>query len=190
MSIDPESAVLSLSEVARVEKRTRDAFYYAGSSVYLILWGVLTAGGDVAMQLWPHHAGLIWDCIHAFGLALCFAIALIQRSAGRHNEAALRILCALVVLTLYRALWEHGLGLGGLDPRQQCAIVSSFYMMGFVLAGIWVGRFFMLCGLVVTALILAGYLWAGPYYNLFLACAVGGGMVLCGLWVRRIGVDQ
>jgi hypothetical protein len=190
MSIDPESAVLSLSEVERVEKRTRDAFYYAGSSLYLILWGLLTALGNLLSQFWPGSAGRVWHVILPVGLLLCFAIGYGQRAAGRQNQTALRILWALAVLSLYKTLWEHFLGLGSLDPRQLCAIESSFYMMGFVLAGIWVGRFFMICGATVTALIVAGYLWSGPWFNLFLAVVEGGGMILGGLYVRRIGVRQ
>jgi hypothetical protein len=189
MSIDPQSAVLSLNEVARVEKRTRDAFYYAGSSIYLIMWGALTALINVIAQFWPDRAMAMAGLIKLFGLVAGLAIAYSQKSR-RHDDNAIRILWAVVVLSLFGALWEGLLGLGDLALRQRCAIQSSLYMMGFVLAGLWVGRFFLFYGAVATAAIVAGYLWSGAWFNLWLAAVVGGGMLLGGLYVRRIGVAQ
>ena len=40
-------------------------------------------------------------------------------------------------------------------------------------------------GLGLTALILAGYVWAGAAFPLWLAAVSGGGFILCGLWMRR-----
>ena len=44
---------------------------------------------------------------------------------------------------------------------------------------------FSAIGLGLTALILAGYLWSGAAFPLWLAAVSGGGFILCGLWMRR-----
>jgi hypothetical protein len=58
-------------------------------------------------------------------------------------------------------------------------------MFGYALAGIWFGRAFIILGLMVTALTVVGYLWVGPWFNLYMAVVDGGGLMLCGLWMRR-----
>ena len=40
-------------------------------------------------------------------------------------------------------------------------------------------------GLGLTALVLAGYVWSGAAFPLWLAAVSGGGFILCGLWMRR-----
>jgi hypothetical protein len=60
-------------------------------------------------------------------------------------------------------------------------------MLGIVIAGLWLGRFFMLCGLSVTALSVLGFFWAGDWFDLWMAVANGGGLIACGLALRRMG---
>ncbi len=58
-------------------------------------------------------------------------------------------------------------------------------MFVYALAGLWLGRAFTLIGVGLTALVLAGYFWAGEAFDLYLAAVNGGGLILCGLWMRR-----
>jgi hypothetical protein len=63
----------------------------------------------------------------------------------------------------------------------------NVFMLGIVIAGLWLGRFFMLCGLSVTALSVVGYFFAGEWFDLWMAAANGGGLIACGLALRRMG---
>ena len=46
MTIDPSEAANSLQDIATVERRTREAVFYAGSSTIFIMWGMLVACGE------------------------------------------------------------------------------------------------------------------------------------------------
>jgi hypothetical protein len=58
-------------------------------------------------------------------------------------------------------------------------------MFGYAVAGIRFGRAFIFLGLTVTALTVVGYLSVGSWFNIYMAVVDGGGLILCGLWMRR-----
>jgi hypothetical protein len=59
-------------------------------------------------------------------------------------------------------------------------------MFCYVLAGLWLGSFFIAVGVSVTALTVIGYVWTGAWYPLWLAATVGGGLIVSGVWLRRL----
>jgi hypothetical protein len=75
--------------------------------------------------------------------------------------------------------------LSPLTSRQQQVFWQTLVMFSYVLAGFWVGRFFLYLGLVVIVLILIGYYLSGPWFTLWLAVVFGGGLIAGGLWLRR-----
>ena len=53
--------------------------------------------------------------------------------------------------------------------------------------GLWFGRAFVAIGLGIIALTLIGYFFvAGGAFLLWMAAVNGGGLILGGLWMRRI----
>ena len=58
-------------------------------------------------------------------------------------------------------------------------------MLLYIIAGLWFGHAFVAIGLFITALALAGYFWAGAWFELWMAFVDGGGLMLGGLWMRR-----
>lgn len=188
MAIDPEDAAMSLTDVERIERRTRAALYYGGSSAFLIMWGVLTTIGHVVQHFDPADAILSWSIVTAVGLAGGFSIAWRRRLARPQHARDWRLLYAQLVLVAYGLLWT--ILLGSHTPRQLDAFWPSLWMFGFVLAGFWVGRFYQVCGIAVTALIVAGYLWIGPWFDLWVAFWTGGALIAGGLWLRRAGLAR
>jgi len=75
-----------------------------------------------------------------------------------------------------------------MSGAQISAFWTTLAMLGYVLAGIWLGRFFITCGIAVTALTLVGYFWLGHWFPLWMAAIEGGALIGGGLWLRRIGV--
>src|SRR5262249_62416313 len=69
MSIDPTEAAASLQDVAAIERRTREAVFYAGSSTIFIMWGVLVACGYGLTEFYPRSAGRVWVVLTAAGVA-------------------------------------------------------------------------------------------------------------------------
>ncbi len=184
MTIDPREAAASLSDIAAVERRTREAVIYAGSSAMLMLWGVLCAVGYTFQYLEPLQARPAWIAIWALGVAVTAAIRRLRpRPLLGGAGLGLRLFYAELALVGYGALFM--LVLWPLGARQISAFWPMLVMLGHVLAGFWIGRFFALLGLAVTALILVGYFWIGAWFPLWMAAVVGGGLFASGWWLRQ-----
>ena len=52
--------------------------------------------------------------------------------------------------------------------------------------GVWVGWRLLVIGAVIAAAILFGYLALDQYYHLWIGTVAGGGLILGGLWLRKI----
>jgi hypothetical protein len=74
-----------------------------------------------------------------------------------------------------------------MSSRQIGAFWSTLWMLGFVFAGLFLGRFYIYCGLFATAVTVAGYFWAGVFFPLWMAAMYGCVLIAAGLWLRRAG---
>lgn len=183
MTLDRDEAAASLSDIASVERRTREAVVYARSSTILILWGVLCVLGYVFQYFRPLEARPAWIAVGILGFIGTF-ISGHWRRAQHRSSIGQSLLYAQLALVGYGfillvLLWP-------VAPRQLSAFWPTLIMLGFVLMGLWLGRFFIVCGLAVTALTLAGYFWSGAWFPLWMAAVNGGGLLLGGLWLRRL----
>src|SRR5437763_3016730 len=182
MPLESREALASLQDIAEVEKRTREALVYSGSSAIFILWGVLVACGYAASTWRPEAARTIWLTVSAVG---CAATALIVASRLRTRPRAAhdwRIIAAMVALMIYGAGWSYVLA--PVVPRHLIyAFQPSLVMLGMILAGFWVGRFFVTLGIVGLALILVGETQSEPWLRLWMAVAQSGTLILGGLWL-------
>lgn len=184
MSIDPKEAAAALSDVAHVERRTHQAFTYEHSSRQFLLWGVLVACGYVVTFLAPEHAGAGWIAVMVVGLGGSFALRVWSGLPhSRDSRLGRRLGYGQLALISYGfvLLWL----LWPLTPRQLDAFWPTLVMFCHVLAGLWLGVFYIIVGVGGTVLIVIGYVWAGEWYPLWLAVAVGGGLIASGLWLRR-----
>ena len=185
MTIDPEETANSLDDISRVERRTREAIIYAGSSSILILWGVLCAVGYVLADVYRERQGLTWLAINAVGFAATFFIIFSRRRSPTPRRIwDRRVAWSLAALVGYAVVWAILLCPTG---RQADAFWPTVAMCGYVVAGLWLGRFFIYTGIAVTALTLIGYFWAGDWFHLWMAAVEGAGFILGGLWLRRAG---
>jgi hypothetical protein len=76
--------------------------------------------------------------------------------------------------------------LGQFGPRQISTFWPVYFMMMYSIAGLWFGYAFIGIGLLVSALTLIGYFYAGNAFDLWMAFVNGGGLILGGLWMRRV----
>lgn len=188
MDLDRESAVEALEDVRRAERRTMEAVVYGRSGSTLILWGAATAAGYVATQYCPAWASYIWPVVWCVGFGGTFVLL----GRGEQGANGSRQVLQWRLVAAQAALLGFGLLttwlLGPLEGRQLNAFWPLVFMLGYVLAGLWVGSFFLLCGIGVTALTIAGFWLSGPWFALWMAVVNGGALIVGGLWLRRIGV--
>jgi hypothetical protein len=187
MRVDQASAQRALDDIAQIEARTVQAGVYGANSAIAIMWGVVVALAYLANQLWPGIAGPVWLGAWTAGFA---GTALISWRWKRRSRAAhwmaMQLVWAQLVLILFGFLFLWLLPPS--SPRQVSAFFPLVFMMGYVIAGLWLGRFFILCGILVSGLTVVGYLYSGPWLPLWMAVANGGALIAGGLYLRKVGL--
>jgi hypothetical protein len=146
---------------------------------------VLTATGYVLQYFFPVDAHWRWIVISIAGCGGSVLLRL-RRGRPRHDNRIGRTLSyAQFILLFYGFIFV--LLLWPLDGRQLAAFWPTLFMLGTILMGLWLGRFFIVCGVLVTLLTIIGFYWSGPWFPLWMAAVNGGGLIASGLWLRRMG---
>ena len=92
------------------------------------------------------------------------------------------MIAAMATLMGFALLWVWLLS--PLNGRQIDAFVPTVFMLGYVLAGLWLGSFFIACGLAVTLLVVLCSLFVGEGFHLWMAVLGGGAFLLGGLYLK------
>ncbi|MET4118944.1 hypothetical protein ABIB85_005656 [Bradyrhizobium sp. JR1.5] len=95
-----------------------------------------------------------------------------------------RLLLVFVLFFAFGYLCTNVIGHFG--PRQLGTFWPLYLMLFYTLAGLWFGYAFMAIGVGISALTLIGYFYIGEAFPLWMAFVNGGGLILGGLWMRRI----
>ena len=186
MTLDPKEAATSLDDIDTVQRRTREALYYASTSQVFLLWGVLMLVGHSLNWFKPHWAEYIWFVIDIGGFLATIAIVGRRMPRARWRRDGMQWLLSYVALLIFGSIIV--IELWPLTARQQQVFWPTLIMFGYVLAGIWVGRFFLFTGIAATIAILLGYYVTGDWFPLWLAFVFGGGLIAGSLWLRRVAV--
>jgi hypothetical protein len=185
MTTEQQEASALLASVAGTEKRTREFLVYARAGDYMILWGVLWMIGYAAENWAGRYSHDIWLALDAFGLA---GTALITYNAarciepGRRRFIYVRPLLSVLVLIGFGALW---IWLAHFGWREQAAFWPTLCGALLFCFGLWAGRTLSIAAVIVVALTMGGYFWAGPWFDLWLAVTCGGALIAGGVWLRR-----
>jgi hypothetical protein len=182
--IDSQQASAALDDIDDVVRRVRQSRIYEIASIIITLWGVLVLAGYVANYVWPRHGYTIWTAVDLGGLVIASAVGFfINRRSGAGNFPIRSTISFLLigVFGLYCTLL-----LGQFGPRQMIVFWTLYGMMFYAIAGVWFGYAFIVIAACTTALTLISYCYAGPAFLLWMAVAHGGGLIVGGLWMRRI----
>lgn len=183
MAIDRDTASAALRDIEGVQRKTRQAVVYGASSAVLIMWGVLCAVGYVLSFVRPRWADAVWIAIVVVGLVGGTWLRLRNRRA-RGARPDNRIIYGQMILIAFGFLWS--VLLLPMEPRQMGIFWPTLVMFGYTVMGLWLGRFFTVCGLAVTALSVAGYFWIGQWFQLWMAAVMAASLIGGGLWLRRL----
>lgn len=191
--IDPDSAQLALSDIARVERRAFEAAHYGDASNTFFLWSALTTFGYLFAHFAPNEARGGWVAVNILGVGGMAALGYISRLRGRRETGKRPIdhRPSLVHGTalLFGLLWFVLLTHGDVDYRAASTYFPTLFMFGLIVMGLWIGRFLIIIGVVVTVLVLAVYLWSGPWFDYLMAVCVGGVLAAAGVWFRRLDMN-
>ena len=182
MTINPPEAAAALDDIEIVIERVKQSEIYRNASLLLMMWGGIVACAYLATYFVPRQAPLVWLVFQSAGLLATIVISR-RFSRGRRGTSHFRLVGAMLLFVGFGLLWSAVLGKFG--QREMNAFWASLFMFGFTMAGLWFGRAFIALGLTITALTMVGYFWAGSLFEPYMAVVNGGGLVMCGLMMRR-----
>ncbi|MEO6843104.1 MAG: hypothetical protein ABI192_20360 [Bradyrhizobium sp.] len=183
--IDSKEASEALSDIDEMVRRVRQSRTYELASLIMILWGVLVFAGNVATWLWPWQGYQIWISVDVVGI-----LGTLATGAFTYPRTGVRTFNVqmLVAYLLFLAFgYFCSTVLGHFTPRQQGTFWPVYFMLFYSIAGLWFGYAFIAIGICITVLTLIGYFYIGGLaFLLWMAFVNGGGLILGGLWMRRI----
>ncbi|QQN63670.1 hypothetical protein JIR23_29870 [Bradyrhizobium diazoefficiens] len=182
--IDSKEASAALADIDDIVQRVKQSQLYELASIAAMWWGLLVFAGNLATWLWPTYGAYIWIGVNATGVIGLFAIGAYMRSRTGVKSFDPRI---FVMFALFFAFGVFCVSiLGHFNAREQGTFWPIYFMLFYAMAGLWFGYAFVAIGLGITALTLIGYFYIREAFPLWMAFVNGGGLILGGLWMRRI----
>lgn len=191
MTLNREDAEQALAEIGEARGRFYRAQGYGDFAPFLILWGVIWLVANSVADLAPQYVALAWGIGNIGGIAISMilGVRLVARWRARGESKASRPIGLRIGLSWSVAVAAFvciGVIVGPLDGRQANAAISIFWAFVYMGAGIWIGWRLAAIGVVIAATVLGAYLLLEQYYFLAIGLVAGGGLILGGLWLRRI----
>jgi len=183
--LGPKEAAQALNDIENIVQRVRQSRIYDISSQIMIAAGVLVLAGNLANFAAPRQASVIWITVNVLTVASAAALSTMGGRMPGVQTFDFRVLAAF--LLFYGFGFLCSVVLGHFGPRELGAFWAIYFMLFYSMAGLWFGHAFTAMGLAIIALTLIGYFFVeGGAFLLWMAAVNGGGLILSGLWMRRI----
>ncbi len=186
MNISPNEAEQALEAIQKMTHKTRQSIVGSGASISLIVTGVIWMIGFMATQfLSGEIVAVIWIAISIVGSLLAVIQGWLTSKRVRDPSAAAT---AKRIGLVWLLLAVFGLAAGAvawpLDGKQLTVFTFLFIMISWTTMGLLLSFTPVWPGLVIIALVLAGYFWLPGLFFLWVAILGGGGMIVLGLYIR------
>ena len=184
MPLSQEEAATALKEIERTGNHTRELQSYAGAAPHFVVWGLVWMFGYAMTEFMPESRNLFWGAGIVTGSLLSVVIggrAGNERAARDHNP------------------WRYAAISGGIaaffgiaamilkfDAREIDAFIPLMFAGMYMLAGLFAGLRFAICGAVLALAVAVGYANVGEHFGLWMAAFGGGILLLTGFWLRRV----
>jgi hypothetical protein len=194
--ISRQEALAALGEIDRVREHMRRTLAAGSMAPMLILWGVIWLVGFATEQFMAH-AYRTWVVLDLLGIAGSMYLGMSGRSSAVKGPGDGRIGASWIILFSYAILWSFLLfpsemisagGWGSYGPvleRKMALLWVTVCMFAYVVMGVWLDRFLLWLGGLVTLLSLAGFYFEPQYFFLWVAVTGGGSLVISGLFIRK-----
>lgn len=182
--IDSEQASAALDDINDIVRRVRQSQIYQTASLIITIWGVLVFAGYIANYIWPRQGYTIWTIVDLGGLVISVAVGFVINLRSGARNFPIRSLISFLLIGAFGVYCT--LLLGHFGPRQMIVFWTLYGMLFYAIAGVWFGYAFIVIAACTTVLTLISYYYAGLAFLLWMAVAHGGGLIVGGLWMRRI----
>ena len=183
--IDSKEAAEALADIDDIVQRVKQSQLYELASLAAVWWGILVFAGNLVTWLWPIYAVYAWVAVDVVGVVGLVALRVLNPPHQPHGRGFdVKLLLVFALFFAFGYLCTNVVGHFG--PRQLGTFWPLYFMLFYMLAGLWFGYAFVAIGLGISALTLIGYFCIGEAFPLWMAFVNGGGLILGGLWMRRI----
>lgn len=167
-----------LAEIEQTQQRSERFLGYWRRGAIVQMWGVVWIIAHLGAWLAPAQTGSIWMICDLLGAAG----TLLLRSRGDDSPIDRRLVWAGCIVLAFGVLGTLLIGKNGraIDVFWTCLV-----MTGYMLHGLWSGLRWTVLGAAVMVVSLLAYFGPAPWFNLVMAAAAGGGLLLGGTWLRH-----
>lgn len=201
MEISKQQAQDSLHQIENVAMQTRRKIAASSAGPILIIWGTIWFVAYLGTYLssffeWKEFhlqignrisasffiASLVWPVLIVIGVAASGFIS--SRKARTRNVHSKRIGFTWLILFVYSNVWL--VLLAPWNEYQISAFAASLPMFAYIIMGLWMDRFLLWLGVVVTLLIIAGFFLFHfhPLFWLWMAVLGGGTLAGTGFYIQ------
>jgi hypothetical protein len=194
--ITRDEARSALDEIENIGRQTRRAIAAGCAAPMLILWGVIWIIGFSAEQYLPQSYRL-WIVLDIAGIAGSCLLGAWSRKSPIKGPGQWRIGLSWLILFAYTGFWCFLVSAPGIPPssgrtadwpaleRNMAVLWVTVCMFAYMIMGLWLDRFLLWLGALVTAATLIGYFYWPEYFFLWMAAAGGGSLVTSGVFIRK-----
>jgi hypothetical protein len=194
--ISPDEARASLAEIDRIILHTRRTLGHGAPSAIIILWGCIWVVGFAAQQYFPAFSGRIWLILDLLGIPASFLVARTQNATVKRPHSG-KVGLSWLILFAFAVIWMLALGpwdllrrpdlafYGNVMNRKFAVFWATVPMFAYILMGLWLDRFFIYLGALVTLATVGGYLFIHHYFFLWMAIVGGGSLIGGGIFIRK-----
>jgi hypothetical protein len=183
MTIQANEAASALKDAEAAAGRAASAHGYRIASGYLILWGAIWTAANIATQVSLPVGQMVWTVGAVIGIAASTWLG--SRQTGRGAKGGW-----VKALLIGMAIAGFGVGVSVIAPPLDygqgeavaCLAVGAIYVAMGATAGLRLAA----VGAAIMVATVAGWLFARDQFFLWMAAAGGGGLILGGLWLRKV----
>jgi hypothetical protein len=186
MDVSLTEARDALRDVDKATALSNQSRGYRIAAPYLILWGVIWIVGYGAQALSAAIlTGRLWLVLDVVGLLGSGVIASRERGkSGRQGKGLWRRLAAFATVFLFVAMTLAIMH--PTEPAQYLVFPSLVLGLVYGLIGVFTLPKFLWIAAIVSASAVLAFYFLQPWLSLCIAVTGGGGLVLGGLWMRRL----
>jgi hypothetical protein len=188
MAITGVEAASALADIERMQRRTTVAAGYNLASPHLVVWGLVWLLGYAACGMLPlTRWGYAWLPLIVLGIAasVWFGVRTSARASGTvHKRAFERSILATIAITVFLSC--VGFVVGPIPPDSVIVIPALVLGLVYTLAGLATLPRYAWIGAIIFITTMAGYWLARPLLPFWIAGFGGGGLIVGGLWLRKV----
>lgn len=181
-----EEAAEALKAAEATARRSTTAVEYQRTGRRLMLWGVVWASINIigALKLELPLGPYLWSMAMALGVVANIILDLASSpGAGGRKRAAMSLALAFAGL-----LYIEGIPLVVKDASlvQVETLLTLALGLIYTVTGFSVGWRLSAVGIFLMLAVVTGSIWAPGQFFIWMAAAGGGGLILGGLWLRKV----